>query len=182
MRYIPVKFLSVILLSLLFSCGKKEDPSTEGKDTISQNRMQKITKEPDNTSVNPNQNPGDTSAPKNNAPVNLKWEFKTLGEGEYGQPITLVSLVFNGNKIEIAKIEFGFNETGKDSYKDFHIPSDAMISCRGWWAGAGIDYWVIRKGNDLVVMAKEIGETSDENGEPGDYEETPKLIKSIKIE
>jgi hypothetical protein len=178
MKYFIITVCSVIFIS----CSKKQETgNNENKDTISQNRMQQITKE-DAKQKPQTQTTGDTAGNKTGKPVDLKWDFKSLGEGEYGEPITMVSLLVNGNKIEIGKIEFGFSETVKASYKDFNIPPDAIIACRGWWAGAGIDYWVIRKGDDVIVMAKEIGETTDENGEPGDYEDTPKQVKSIKIQ
>lgn len=166
--------------ALVFSCGNKQESASENKDTISRNRMQQIPKE--DAKQKPGVQNSDTSKNVSGKNIDVKWDFKSLGEGQYGEPVTLVSLFVNGSKIEIAKIEFGFSETSKSSYKDFNIPPDAVSACRGWWAGAGIDYWVIIKGEDLIVMAKEIGETTDENGEPGDYEDTPKQIKSIKIQ
>lgn len=181
-----MKYIFIILLSItVISCGKKQETVVENKDTINQNRMPPVTKEkPDDKTIeqiNPEVKK-DSGSGNNLKPVSMKWEFKRVGTGEYDEPINIVYLVVNDKKTEIAKIEFSFSETNKESYKDLNIPANALTSCRGWWAGAGIDYWVIRNGNELTVMSKEIGETTNENGEPGDYEEKPIKVKSINIE
>lgn len=168
----------VFILSSLFilSCGKKDEPvikPPENKDTTKQ-----IVQEnnPPDLSISTDSLTGVVKT------IDTKWEFKKLGEGDYGEPKTQVYLIVNGKKNEIAKIEFGFSEYLRESYKDAKIPSDALTACRGWWAGAGIDYWVIRKDKELIVMGREIGETTDEKGEPGDYIDEPKKIKTIKFE
>lgn len=168
-----IKTLIVILLSFaIVSCGKKENTENipdEKKDSTSQ--IKKESNEKGNI-----QGQSDTNKYKS---PELKWEFKTLGEGTYGVPITEVYLVVAKNKILIEKIEFGFSEFVKSNYTDYHIPDSALIACRGWWAGAGIDYWVIKTSGGYEVYSREIGETVTESGEPGDFEGKPKKIKTI---
>ena len=168
-----IKTLIVILLSIAaVSCGKKENiqitPDVKKDSTL---QTKKETDDKGNI-------PGSSNTNKNKSPE-LKWEFKTLGEGTYGVPITEVYLVVAKSRILIEKKEFGFSEFVKSNYTDYHIPESALIACRGWWAGAGIDYWVIRTDGGYEVYSREIGETVTEGGEPGDFEGKPKKIKTI---
>lgn len=171
--------LFVIMISsvLVLGCGKKETTSTQPPNETKKDSLQKV--EGNDVTKNPEGQKKDSAISKN--PV-LKWEFKSLGTGKHDEPITQVYVVVNGKKFEIQKIEFGFSDVVKDSYADHHIPDEAIIACRGWWAGAGIDYWVTRNNRELLVFSREIGETSTEDGEPSDYEGKPQHIKSITIE
>ncbi|MEO8513407.1 MAG: hypothetical protein ABI543_07605, partial [Ignavibacteria bacterium] len=114
--------------------------------------------------------------------VELKWDFRPLKPGKYDEPMTDVYLTVNGKSVFVAKIYYSFSETLQSGYKDYEIPSEALASCRGWWAGAGIDYWVIKKDNELIVYGRDIGETTDENGEPGDFEGKPVKVTAIKLD
>jgi hypothetical protein len=173
-----MKILLILLSTvLLLSCGKKEITEAPGlsgdkKDSVQVLPGKDLTKSADN-------NGKDSAIVKN---ILLKWEFKTLGTGKYDEPVTQVYLIANGKKHVVQKIEFGFSEITKESYSDHHIPAEALTACRGWWAGAGIDYWVTRDNNELNVFSREIGETSTEDGEPSDYEGKPVKFKTILIE
>ena len=150
----------MLLVSItIISCGKKESSENipgDKKDTTAQLNKEK--------------------------PADLKWEFNLVGKGNHDEPITDVYLVIKDEKIPIEKIEFAFSEFKKSNYNDYHIPENAIMACRGWWAGAGIDYWVIMNSGRYEVYSREIGETTNESGEPGDYQGKPKMIKTIKAE
>lgn len=168
-----MKTISIVILAgiLLVSCGKKEDPkntTTEKKDTVTQK-----TKQPDEKTTPPASDTGKTKT------SGFTWEFKKLGEGSYGAPLTQVNLLISGSTIEVEKTEFGFFEMKKSEYADYHIPAGAITACRGWWAGAGIDYWVIKTSAGYDIFSREVGESNDENGEPSDYMGKPKKIKTI---
>lgn len=173
-----IRLLSVILVSFVFfSCGKKEtteipNANNDKKDTVKKTESEVVKKT--------------TESPVKDSAIikttSLKWEFKTLGRGKFDEPNTQVYVVVNGKKHEVQKIEFSFSEVVKESYLDHHIPGDALLACRGWWAGAGIDYWLTRSGNELQLFSREIGETTTEDGEPSDYEGKPVKIKTISVE
>jgi hypothetical protein len=112
--------------------------------------------------------------------VDVKWDFQSAGEDQYGNPSTIISLDVNGKKYEIAKELGNYNEITSDNFKDYKIPENALAACGGWWAGAGVDYWVIKKGNNLNVFMREISE-GDPN-HPGDYVTKPKNVKTISLE
>lgn len=113
----------------------------------------------------------------------LAWEFTNVGIGMYDTPITMVYLVVNGVKHEIQKIEFSFSELTRESFADYYIPKEALTACSGWWAGAGIDYWVTLKEEEgkLIITSREKGETVDDAGEPGDFMGEPVTVKTIDL-
>jgi len=189
----------MLIASLTFACGlfssKNESASNDDKNKTEQ---VKDSKSNDNTpsdnsskentgkenSNSKNTAAGDSSEGKNTRPgkPEVKWDFKSLGRGEYDTPITQVNLFVNGKSHSIIKEYFSFSETSKESYKDFEIPVDAITSCRGWWAGAGMDIWVIQQAYELEVYTREIGETIGEEGEPGDFIGKPVKVKTIKLD
>ncbi len=187
--------VSVLMLaaSFTFACGlfspKNETASNDDK---SKNEQVTENKSVDNSSkdnsskeksANKNSAAGDSTEGKNTRPgkPELKWDFKTLGTGQYDTPITQVNLLVNGKSYSVIKEYFGFSETNKESYKDYEVPQDAIIACRGWWAGAGMDIWVIQQAYDLEVYTREIGETIGEDGEPGDFTGNPVKVKTIRL-
>lgn len=176
-----LKILSALILisALLFSCGKTDKTETVDNDknkteTKTENKKDSVktveTKKTDTTTVT---KPGKPE---------IKWEITPAGTGQYDTPINDVYLIVNGKKQFIEKEYYNFYETPRTDYKTNDIPVDAVISCRGWWAGAGADYWVIQKSNEVLVMKREIGETIDENGEAGDFVGKPVVISKIKID
>ncbi len=179
----------MLIASLTFACGlfssKNESASNDDKNKTEQ---VKDSKSNDNSSkensTNKNTAAGDSTEGKNIRPgkPEVKWDFKSLGRGEYDTPITQVNLFVNGKSHSVIKEYFSFSETSKESYKDFEIPVDAITSCRGWWAGAGMDIWVIQQAYELEVYTREIGETIGEEGEPGDFIGKPVKVKTIKLD
>lgn len=174
--YVPLIFFAAILIA----CGKSEKTETTEKEkTTTQDTKQETgssTRNKDETGTS-----GKTENTKPGKPE-LKWEFKRVGTGEYDTPINDVNIIVNGKKYFIAKEYYSFSEMPVSDYKSYEIPKDAIIATRGWWAGGGIDYWAIQKDNEIIVMKREIGETTDENGEPGDFTGKPEKVTSIKIE
>ena len=121
------------------------------------------------------------SANAGNIPdLDIKWDFKPVAEDANGNPSTIISLVVNGKKYEIATELGNYSEISSDNFKDYKIPKNALVACAGWWAGAGVDYWVIKKGNDLNVIMREVSEGSPDH--PGDYVTKPKKVKTISLE
>ena len=183
----------ILIASFTFACGlfssKNESASNDDRSSTEQVKENKINtnSSQDNSSreksTNNNTSAGDSTEGKNTRPgkPEVKWDFKSLGTGEYDTPITQVNLLVNGRSHSVIKEYFGFSETSKESYKDFEIPQDAITACRGWWAGAGMDIWVIQQAYDLEVYTREIAETIGEDGEPGDFTGKPVKVKTIKL-
>ncbi|SRR5260221_3262584 len=112
--------------------------------------------------------------------VDVKWEFQHIAEDAMGNPSTIISLVVNGKSYYIATEVGNYSELGSENFKDNKIPKNALLACTGWWAGAGAQYWVIKKGNNLNVYIREISEGNPDH--PGDYSTKPKVFKTISIE
>ena len=51
-----------------------------------------------------------------------------------------------------------FHTLLKADYQNNGIPSRALLACAGWFAGAGENLYVIRRGRALVVYRKELDE------------------------
>jgi len=186
----------LIILSaaiLIFSCGKKEGSTQneQKKDTLTSRQKDQQTNQQQNNQQqnNPQQQnneqkkPADTTGVSySNGSLNIKWGVEFAGTGEYESPINNVYIYVNSKKNFVLKETFNFYPTPKTDYKTNNIPKDALIALRGWWAGAGIDLWAVQKDNEIIVMKKEIGETSNEDGEASDYEGKPEKVISVKIE
>gem|GEM_PF-1708842 len=172
-------FIVFTISFLIISCGKKE-PTDSGNNKTTQDSKQETgsitTQKKDET--------GSTGKTENTKPgkPEVKWEFKRVGTGEYDTPINDVNIIVNGKKHFIAKEYYSFSEMPVSDYKSYEIPADAIIATRGWWAGMGIDYWAVQQGYEIIVMKREIGETSGEDGEPGDYTGKPEKVTSIKLD
>lgn len=177
-----IQITVLILFVSFFSCSKKVTPDTGTKEKTT---TQENKKETGQNSGTQNTETGSTVKKEGETKpgtLELKWDFRPLKPGQYDEPMTDVYLIVNGKSHFVSKIYYSFSETPGSGYKDYEIPTEALISCRGWWAGAGIDYWVIRKDNELIVMGRDIGETTDENGEPGDFIGKPVKVTTINLD
>ncbi len=178
------KFLTALFIvtSILIACGKSDKTTTSEKEktTTTQDNKQ----ETGSSTTQKKDETGSTGKTENTKPSKpeLKWEFKRVGTGEYDTPINDVNIIVNGKKHFIAKEYYSFSEMPATDYKSYEIPKDAIIATRGWWAGAGIDYWAIQQGTEIIVMKREVGETTDEHGEPGDFTGKPEKVISIKLD
>lgn len=185
----------LIILSaamLIFSCGKKESSTQNNeqkKDTVKSQQQNTNQQQTNQQQTNPQQQNTEqkrtadtTGISYSKGPLYIKWDVELAGTGEYDSPINNVYLYVNSKKNFVIKETFNFYPTPKSDYKTNNIPKDALIAMRGWWAGAGIDLWALQKDNEIIVMKKEIGETTSEDGEAGDFEGKPEKIISVKIE
>ncbi len=179
-----IKFLTslVIIAAVFYACGKSDKTTTSEKEntTTTQDKKQ----ETGNSTTQKKEETGSTGKTESTKPgrPELKWEFKRVGTGEYDTPINDVNIIVNGKKHFLAKEYYSFSEMPVSDYKSYEIPKDAIIATRGWWAGMGIDYWAIQQGYEIVVMKREIGETTTEDGEPGDFTGKPEKVISIKLD
>lgn len=112
--------------------------------------------------------------------LDVKWDFQPVAEDANGNPSTIISLVVNGKKYEISKELGNYSEVSSDNFRDYKIPKNALVACYGWWAGAGSQYWVLKKGNEINVIIREISEGNPDH--PGDYSTKPKVVKTISLE
>ncbi len=114
------------------------------------------------------------------ADPNVQWQFKSLGEDANGTPSTILSVLVNDNLNEIATETGNFYIINPEDFKDNGIPKNALIACQCWWAGAGADYWVVKKGSTLVVMERDLSEGDPDH--PYDYTSKPVKVKTIKLD
>lgn len=176
-------FLLSLSTFILFSCSKKENADTKSVD-------QKNTQDKEKTETGQNSGSQKTDSissdkktgDKKTGKLELKWNFVPAGTGQYDTPITDLNIIVNGKKHFIVKDYYSFSETPKSEFKSYEVPGNALASCRGWWAGAGVDYWVTQKDNELIVTGRDIGETTNDNGEPGDFVGKPRKITTIKLD
>ena len=175
-------FALVLLVSVFIACGKSDKTTTSEKEksTTTQDSKQ----ETGSNNTQKKDETGSTGKTENTKPgkPDLKWEFKRVGTGEYDTPINDINIIVNGKKHFLAKEYYSFSEMPTSDYKSYEIPAEAIIATRGWWAGAGIDYWAVQKDNEIIVMKREVGETSNEDGEPGDFTGKPEKVISIKLD
>jgi hypothetical protein len=111
---------------------------------------------------------------------NIKWSLKSLPEDDMGNPSTRIWLIVNDNSYEIAKETGNITEIAQREFSDYKIPSGALLACQSWWAGAGAQYWVVKKNKSLNVMVRYIEEGNPDH--PYDYSTKPKKVKSIPID
>jgi len=89
------------------------------------------------------------------------WAFDTH-EDRNGNPRTNVFLVVGGRRVLIQRnVVAQFNVVPPGDYRSHGVPATAIAACQGWWAGAGEDLYVIRRGRQLIVFVRDIDEGSE---------------------
>lgn len=174
--------ISAVLAILLIACGKKE---ASGLNEEKNSGTQTASQQNSNTQNTTLQNKDIKSVPGvsfKKGELEVSWDVTFIGTGEYDTPINEVNIIVNGKKHFILKEYFNFYPTPQSDYKINDIPPEALIALRGWWAGVGVDIWALQKNSSIEVYTREIGETTNESGDPGDFTGKPELVKSIKIE
>lgn len=168
--------ISMLFFSFTLSCGEK-DLKTEKKSSDNEGSTGKVSEFKDS---------GYKSQKTDNIKTDLKWDFEVLREGEYGEPVTRLSLYVNGKKYVIKdEVRLGFFELPLEELKSLGLEG-AISGCRGWWAGAGEEYWVTKslENKELSVYMRELNEVSDETdekGSPKPYIGQPMLAKIIPL-
>lgn len=117
-----------------------------------------------------------SSLPEN---LSVKWRFDNK-EDTSEQPICDLYLNVNGKEVLIDKMEYiHLNEMSKPYDAVDKIPADALLACKGFWAGWDCRMYVRKEGDKLVVFEGAHPEGSDIE-EGAEYEGISyKAIKTI---
>lgn len=91
------------------------------------------------------------------AQAEVTWHFDTH-EDRDGNPRTKVFLVVGSRRVLLTEATANFNVIERQDYKSHAVPAAALAACSGWWAGAGEDLYVIRRGRSLVVYSRDLDE------------------------
>lgn len=106
-------------------------------------------------------------------PPALAWSFDTH-EDRDGIPRGRVFLRVNGSKVLVLpKTDMQYQIVPRSEYHEKKVPAAALTACSGWWAGAGMDLYVVRRGGRLNVFLRDL----DEQAPDSPY----RLIKSIPL-
>ncbi len=102
--------------------------------------------------------------------VNFEWQFEDMGETQYGQPQTKVSLLVSGelNKtFSVGTYALSCSE-GKWFTPEEDPAEVAVITCL--WGGGGHEIGVFKEGNNYVVKQGDVDEGGAEyNGFRGNF-------------
>lgn len=172
---------------ILIACGKKEvsglnEEKSSGTQTTSQQNSSTQNSSTQNSTKQNNDVKSVPGVSFKKGELEISWDVTFIGTGEYETPINEVNIIVNGKKHFILKEYFNFYPTPQSEYKTNDIPPDALIALRGWWAGVGVDIWAVQKNSELEIYKREIGETTSESGDPGDFLGKPEKVKTINIE
>ncbi len=88
----------------------------------------------------------------------LQWVFQTRRDAQTDPHTDVFLRVGSRQVLVLRQAEEEFTVSAKAEYKDQHIPAQALAACAGWWAGAGDDLYVVRRGSSLVVYRREVDE------------------------
>ena len=91
------------------------------------------------------------------AQAEVTWAFDTH-EDRDGNPRTKVFLVVGGRRVLLTETTARFSVLERQDYKSHAVPAAAVAACAGWWAGAGEDLYVTRRGRSLVVYSRALDE------------------------
>jgi len=106
-------------------------------------------------------------------PPALAWSFDIHGDHD-GNPHGRVFLRVNGRRVLILpETDMGYHLVQRSDYRAINVPAEALTACSGWWAGAGMDLYVARRGGRLNVFLRDL----DEQAPASAY----RLIKSIPL-
>lgn len=94
----------------------------------------------------------------------LEWLFDSRND-RYGNPNTRVYLVAGGRRYFVLSDTSQFSVVEREKYKDHDVPAAAAAACSSWWAGSGLEMYVIRRGNSLILYRRYL----DEQTETGRY-------------
>ena len=96
-----------------------------------------------------------SAAPASKQTPPVAWVFQ-MHRDKSGTPSTDVFLRVGGKQtLVMRQAQEEFEALPRSSYKDHAVPAQALAACAGWFAGAGDDLYVIRRGRSLVVYRKQ---------------------------
>lgn len=140
------KITFVCLLTLAFACGgKKENTENSEQNQTAQESGQS------------------QAAATFGTNPQFTWQIEA-GKSKDDEPLSTVSLVFNGKKITLVKEITGeITPKDKEEYKDLQVPANAYIACSGYWAGGtSIIYVLPSSDTEVTVIKAYLGEEGGE--------------------
>lgn len=87
----------------------------------------------------------------------VTWLFDAREDGD-GIPHTKVSLAVGDRRVFLEEAAAKFVVLERRDYKSHGVPAAALTACSGWWAGAGEDFYVVRRRGSLVVYSRTLDE------------------------
>ncbi|WP_375561919.1 hypothetical protein ACE193_05060 [Bernardetia sp. OM2101] len=72
-----------------------------------------------------------------------------------------IKVTINGKDTELTRAT-NCNIAEKEEYESMKVPTDAVWACKCWWAGAGENFYAIKKDNKVEFYGKEIYEEMEE--------------------
>ena len=88
----------------------------------------------------------------------LQWVFQTRHDAQTNPHTDVFLRVGSRRVLVLRQAEEEFRVPAKTNYKDAGVPAQALTACLGWWAGAGDNLYVVRRGRSLVVYRREVDE------------------------
>lgn len=90
----------------------------------------------------------------------IDWEFD-IKEDSQGNPNGKVFLNVGKRRVLILKDAWWmFNVVDLKADRQ-DVPVKAITACSGWWAGSGVDMYVIRRKNQFVIYIRYLDEQTD---------------------
>ena len=69
-------------------------------------------------------------------------------------PQTSVSIKIGEELINVATVGGSLVEIPREEYKASHVPARALVACKGWFAGSGDSFYVIKSGTQYRVYQR----------------------------
>lgn len=121
-----------------------------------------------------------TRPAKTTRPLAVRFEFQTRGGADGNAPHSRVFLNVNGKRTLVFSSDEAFHAVSRAEFiaqqvpPELKVPREALAACAGWWAGAGDNLYVVRRGARLDVYRQELDE-GIEKTPPG------RVIKSLSL-
>ena len=102
---------------------------------------------------------GTEAAGRSPAPLPaVEWAFEGREDAQ-GNPHEKVFLRVGGKKVSVLPLTgLHFERLLRTEYRERNIPAEAQAACLGWWAGGGLDMYVLRRGRTLKVYCRDLDE------------------------
>ncbi len=113
-----------------------------------------------------------TRAARTKKAPTVRFEFDVKRD-VYDTPTSRVFLRVDGQRFFVSSFQEGFNRLSRAEFTNRKVPREALAACSGWWAGAGDNLYVVRRGTRLDVYRQQM----DEQSGPFPY----RRIKSIRF-